>query len=437
MPLADIVNVVVTKASSSVSRQGFGTPLIAAYHTHNTDRVRSYSASTALASMVTDGFAVTEAAYKAMSAILSQNPRPKTVKIGRRDQTWTQVVDLTPVEASTTIYSGTVNDLPWTFTSDGTATLAEVCTGIAAAITALAGVTATGASGTKVVITADAAATLFNVAQGTSAGVYTFADVTTDTGVTTDLNTIRAADSDWYGLILDGTGEPMIAAAAAWAETQPIVYGCNSADSGILNAAVTTDVLSDLQDDSLVRTFFVYHQEYDSFAGGAAVAAGLPYEPGAYDFYAKTIRGVTVSSLSATQQDAVTDKGGNVFVRTGGKNVTLYGVTPSGEFLDDTISIDWIQSRVTEDVWSLLSSAPKLPYTDESVDRLRAAVYGVLLLGVRRGVLADDPAPTVDAPRVLDVSDADRAARHLPDVTATGRLAGGIHTTDISITVSV
>jgi hypothetical protein len=437
MPLADIVNVVVTKASSSVSRTGFGTILIAAYHTENTDRVTTYSASTALATMVADGFDTTSPAYLAMAAVLSQNPRVKTIKIGRRDQTWTQVVDLVPVEANLAVYDGYVNDLPWTFTADGTATLAEVCTGIAAAITALAGVTATGASGTKVVITADAAATLFNVAPGAGAGVYSFSDVTVDTGVATDLNTIRAADSDWYGLVLDMTSEPAIKAAAAWAETQLVVYGCNSADSGILLSATTTDVLSDLQDSNYVRTLAFYHQDYDSFAGAAALGGGFPYEPGAYDYFAKTLRGVTVSSLSPTQQDAVTDKAGNIFVATGGKNVVLYGTTPSGEFLDDTISIDWIQSRVTEEVWSLLSSAPKLPYTDESVDRLRGAVLGVLLLGVRRGVLANDPSPTVDAPRVSEVSETDRANRHLPDVVGTGRLAGGIHSVDVSITVSV
>lgn len=437
MALADIVNVVVTKASSSVSRQGFGTPLLAAYHAHWTERVRSYSASSALATMVTEGFLTTDAAYKAVAAALSQNPRVRTIKIGRRDTSWNQTVDITPAAANSTVYNGSVNGLAWTFTSDSSATLAEVCTGIASAIDALAGVTATGASGTKVVVSTTAAAVALNFLHGAGAGVYTITDVTPNTGIATDLNLIRAADKDWYGLGLDCTGQPAIEAAAAWAETQLVVFGCSSADDAI-KASTADNLLENLQDLSLARSFFVFSKNYDSYAGFAALCGGLPYEPGAYDFYAKTIRGVPVSSeLSETEQDNITDQGGNVFVSMGGKNVTLFGVTPGGSFLDDTISIDWIQSRVTEDVWSLISSAPKLPYTDESVDRLRGAVLGVLLLGVRRGVLANDPAPTVDAPRVADVSEVDRANRHLPDVVGTGRLAGAIHTVDISITVSV
>jgi predicted nucleic acid-binding protein len=76
MPLADIVNVVVTKASSSVSRVGFGTILIAAYHTENTDRVTTYSASTALATMVADGFATTDARLSGDGGrALAESPR--------------------------------------------------------------------------------------------------------------------------------------------------------------------------------------------------------------------------------------------------------------------------------------------------------------------------------------------------------------------------
>lgn len=437
MALADIVNVVVTKASSSVSRQGFGTPLFAAYHSHWSERVRTYSAASALATMVQEGFATTDSAYKGVAAALAQNPRVRTLKIGRRNTSWNQTVKITPSAVNSTVYNGTVNGLPWTFTSDNSATLAEVCTGIAAVIEALAGVTAVGTSGTEVVVSTTAVGVTLNFLHGTGAGVYTIADATVDTGVETDLNLIRAADKDWYGLGLDNPGQPAIEAAAAWAQTQLIVFGCSSADDAI-KASTADNLLENLQALSLTRTFFVFNKNYDSYAGFAALCGGLPYEPGAYDFYAKTVRGVAVSSeLSETEQDNITDQGGNVFVTLGGKNVVLYGVTPSGDFLDDTISIDWIQSRVTEDVWSLISSAPKLPYTDESVDRLRGAVLGVLLLGVRRGVLANDPAPTVDAPRVADVSDVDRANRHLPDVVGFGRLAGAIHTVDIAITVSV
>jgi hypothetical protein len=94
MPLEDIVNVEITVATVTVAQQGFGTPLVLGPAPF-TDRVREYSASTwqaeLVADMVTGG--MTEAAalasttYGAVRAIMMQNPKPKSVKVGRSDLT--------------------------------------------------------------------------------------------------------------------------------------------------------------------------------------------------------------------------------------------------------------------------------------------------------------------------------------------------------------
>jgi hypothetical protein len=61
---------------------------------------------------------------------------------------------LTPTVANSTVYSGTVDGVAWTFTSDSSATLAEVLAGIAAAITAVSGATVAN-TGTAVTVTRD------------------------------------------------------------------------------------------------------------------------------------------------------------------------------------------------------------------------------------------------------------------------------------------
>lgn len=438
MPISEVVSVTITIETARVSRQGFGVPLIAAYHTKWTDRVRTYNAASALTTMVGEGFATTDPAYLAMQAIVSQSPRPKTVKIGRRNTTWSQTVDLVPTVANTTIYSGTVNALPWTFTSDGSATLAEICTGIAAAITALANVTADGSSGTKVVITADAAAKLFNVSRPTGAGVYVFNDSTSATGVATDLATIRAADGDFYGLVLDMTSRDGIEAAAATAETWRVVFASNSADSDQLVALTTDDVASELKALSYRRAGHSYHKNYDSFLGAGWLGVMLPYEPGAATFAHKTVAGVSVSTeLSATEVETLTAKHANFYTTVGGVNVMRWGTAAGGSYLDDTISIDWATARIEEEVWGLIAATPKLPFTDASGDRLGGTVMGVLLLGVQRNVFANDPVPTVTVPKVADISPIDRAGRVFGTIEFTARLAGAIHQVDIQGSVSI
>lgn len=147
MSLADIVSVSITRVSSAVTQQGFSTALILAHHTRWTsDRVRSYAS---LSELTDDGFTPDDAVYKAAAALWSQPSPPDTIKVGRRASAFTQTVRLTPTEANSTVYAVELNGLEASYTSDASATVAEIVTGLAAAINALAdadAIIATGAS---------------------------------------------------------------------------------------------------------------------------------------------------------------------------------------------------------------------------------------------------------------------------------------------------
>src|ERR1700690_4369407 len=78
--LDNIVNVSITVTSAAPTRGNFGTPAIYAYHTHNTDKIRTYFDT---AGMVADGFATTEPAYLMASSILEQSPHSPTFKVIR------------------------------------------------------------------------------------------------------------------------------------------------------------------------------------------------------------------------------------------------------------------------------------------------------------------------------------------------------------------
>lgn len=82
MPLEDIVNVEITVATATVAQQGFGTPLVLGPAPF-TDRVREYSSSTWQEELVTDGVLAASTTYGAVRAIMQQNPKPKSVKVGR------------------------------------------------------------------------------------------------------------------------------------------------------------------------------------------------------------------------------------------------------------------------------------------------------------------------------------------------------------------
>lgn len=138
--LNDLVALTITRSTRTPSRAGFGVVMVLAYHALYADRVRTYGS---LTEMVADGFTPYDKAYRDVAAAFAQTPAPSTVKLGRRALAMTQVIDLTPAAPSASeVYTAKVDGLSASYTADGTPTLAEVCTGLAAAINALGDVDA-------------------------------------------------------------------------------------------------------------------------------------------------------------------------------------------------------------------------------------------------------------------------------------------------------
>lgn len=134
MSLANIVDVTITRTSAAVAQRGFSTPLVLSYHSRFSDRMRSV---TTVAELEALGFCSDDQAHKDVSAIFAQPTPPDTVKIGRRALAFTQTIDLTPTEANETVYSVEVDGLEATYTSDGSASVAEICTNLTTAINGL------------------------------------------------------------------------------------------------------------------------------------------------------------------------------------------------------------------------------------------------------------------------------------------------------------
>lgn len=145
MSLSDIANVTITRVSSAVTQQGFSTPCILAYQTRRTtDRVHSYAS---LAEMTTAGYTPDDTAHKIASALWSQPNPPAAIKIGRRSNAFTKSIRLTPSEANSTVYSVECEGLEASYTTDSSASVAEICTNLTTAINALGDVDAILATG--------------------------------------------------------------------------------------------------------------------------------------------------------------------------------------------------------------------------------------------------------------------------------------------------
>jgi len=440
MSLSDLVTVSISLTGANISRAGFGTPLIAAYHANFGTRTKSYDAETGLADMVIDGFAVTDPAYLAAQSLLAQNPKVESFKIGRRALPWTIEYDVIVKTAlSSTKYTVTVDGQDAEFTSDATATKPEITAGMKIAIEALGlAVTVADDLSDTLTITGNVAGAWHTVTVDDAAesGAMWIENTTADPGIVTDIAAIVIEDDDWYGFLLDSNSPAEIAAAAADMETRTKLFVANVSDTEILDSGTSDDIASTLKASAYARIPLIYHPEDGEFAAAAWMGKMLPKDPGSSTWKFKTLAGVPTYKLRASEKTQLEAKLCNYYIATNAVNHTRTGITPANEWIDVIRGIDWLRVRIQEDEFTQLVGVDKIPYTDDGAAIIEAALQGRLQDAIAKNVLASSPAPVVTVPRVSDQNVSDRAARYFPGIRFTAYLAGAIHKLQIIGSVS-
>lgn len=444
MSLDDLVNVSVSANTATPSQQGFGTILVACCNVPAgfLSRTRTYSAASALVDMVSDGFATTDPAYKAVQAVVSQSPSPTQVKVGRRALKFTQTVTLKILSAvAGTIYSIDVTipgassptNITYTVPGGGGVTTTTVATAIAALIDALAQIAAVGVADVITVTTATAGA-ICDFANWNPE--ISFKDTTADPGIATDLNAILAADSDWFGLALDNNSKAEVVSTAAFAESNRKLFLFNTSDSECGDNAVSNDVGSTVKSSNYAFTSGLFHNtRLQNYGGAAWLGEELSHNPDieSRNWAFKTLKGVPTDVMSTTVETNVKAKNLNTYTRVGGVSITYPGKSASGEWIDTTFGIEWIRARMKEANFGQMVNRAKIAFTQTGIDLVESTTRGVLQRGVDTVFLASF---TVTPPKIADVSSADKSARRLQNVKFAGVLAGALNSLVITGSVT-
>ena len=215
--ISDIVSVEITTATTGVTRQNFGRPMLAAYHSVFGERARLYSN---LRGLTDDGFATSDPVYLMAQKLLSASPKVKDFYVGRRALPMSQSINLTPTDVTeglvytvTVTGPGATTGESFTYTCGAAETVAGITAGLVTAMGAATGNWTPTDNTTDLDIDADNAGELFNVQVDAWMDLK---DNTTDPGIATDLAAIATYKDDWYCLALDSCSEAEANAAAAW-----------------------------------------------------------------------------------------------------------------------------------------------------------------------------------------------------------------------------
>lgn len=436
----EVVTTTIAIQDAAVTQEGFGTPLIAAYHTLWPERVRTFSEPGDLL-LPPYSLAATHPIYLAAKQLKSQKPSPAQFKIGKRLGAATQILTVTvvasPAPVQGDVYSFVINGTTITVTAGASPTPTTVATALAAAMSGVTGITTTSSTGT-VTLTSSTAGARHRLEQQTSNLTVKETTVEPTPNLATDLAAIRAYDSDWYGLLLDSQASAEVQAAAAWAETQRILFMPTLRDSEVKDGAVTTDVGSALKNASYQRTIPIYHERpATQYPGAAWMGLMFPKAPGSANYANMALAGVDQMRLSDSERAALKAKNVNYYVPIKGVGFTLDGRASGGRYADITHGMDWFEVRTQERIVALLANNDKVPYTDSGMELIRGQIAAQILEGIDAGVIDGAQAWSVTVPKVATANPTDKVNRLVSGVKFTFVLQGAVNKVGINGTVLI
>lgn len=442
--LSDFVTVNISLSGATAQAPSFNIPIVGAFltateqtNTGMVERTRTYGS---LAAMISDGFTVNSAAYRALAPFFAQTPAPAKVMLGRLANAPDLQIDLTPIAASSKLYkvdllgpAGLTASV--SFTSGGAATVAQITAGLVAAInTAAVGIVATDLS-TAVRCKAAAAGSHFAVAPNVVCfSVLTGKQTHADPGIAADLAAVLAENSSWYTLSLATAGSAEVQAAAAFCLTNSKLGGFSSQDGDMLTNTAGNVALV-LKTAANNRCFIRYGNRA-GFEHPACALLGkvLPKAPGAVVLKFQQPVGVSADPLTDTQITSL--RACNASFGTTFGNVTFEadGKTSKGDFVDVTRDLDYAVADIQTAIANVMLANDKLPYTDDGIACVVSGLRSSLKAQELAGIWA--PGWTINVPKAADATTANKAARILTPVNWAATLAGSIFSTVVNGTIS-
>lgn len=447
MSISNIVNVQISRLTTTPSRAGFGTGAFVSANATLEDAT-SYGSLQELTDASSD---VGADSIAAGTSYFGQQLAPTRFTIIPEKSAVKQITTLSFSEDLVTGNSISVNlngsDLipPTDFGishDDTMGNIAMQIEGEAAIFTADA-----GAPGSRTItITAELVDVVFTISAAVTGGATqatTLVITTQDAGGWAGtLDSAIKVNNDWYALAIYSRSATDIPEVSDWVQGQgannPKIFFAQSADSDILTGS-SSDIASLTQAKANFRTSIWYHSDSGDYLETGVMGANLPTAAGSITWAYKTIATIPVDVLTSGEKAAAHAKACNTYTEVASVNITEEGKVSDSpfEWIDVIRGVDWIQVNMTADLFSQLVNTPKIPYTTKGILSIKGTIAKRLTQAQTQGILTDDTAPVVTVPDIADVSAADKGNRVLNNVTFTGVLAGAVQKINVVGTVTL
>lgn len=247
---------------------------------------------------------------------------------------------------------------------------------------------------------------------------------------------IAKENNDFYGVVITSQEAQDQLAISEVVEAQEKIFGLSSGDPKMLLSNNEEHILHKLHALGRKRTFVIYHGTGDSsYIEAAWFGLMFSYAAGSATWNFKALSGVSADNLSTSERAAITLKNGNCFVRLGANNIIHDGKATSGDWLDATQGLDWLNNMLKTSVANAFSTVSKIPYTNAGLTIIHGALHRSLGIAADKEII--DREFDIIVPKIADVAPENRANRILPDVRFDARLAGALHKIKINGIVTI
>lgn len=256
------------------------------------------------------------------------------------------------------------------------------------------------------------------------------------------LTDLFAVDDTAYYIGCSSHSDANVSAIAAYAESLDKMYVHATQVAGVLVPATTTDIASVLQDAAYDHVITLYNASADSsYAEGGIVGAMAAITAGTSTLEDKTMTGVTVDSLNATQRSSCEAKNVAYYMPIAGVNSVFNSKVASGQFFDTIVFADWLKARLAEEIYGLLKRESdlgrKVSYDEAGFSKIRQACRRVIEVGKASGSVSLDQEAVVRTPERSEILEADRMNRVLPNLVVEVPYSNAVHKVIVRAYVTV
>lgn len=247
-------------------------------------------------------------------------------------------------------------------------------------------------------------------------------------------------------------------AAAITAMSNRHIFGLTTRDPAVMTTGETASAAARLKAGGYNRAIVAYTSSTTkAICGVLAKLLTVDYaqENSTITLMYKQVIGLVAENMTPTQANAVASKNAVTFAAyDNNTSIVQFGKMSGGYWADVVTGTDWAAVNIQTTLWNILYQTPtKIPQTDPGVHRLVAGAQKVCKQAVYNGLAApgvwnSDGFGTLNngdylaagyyvyAQSVDDQSQADREARICPPIQIALKLAGAVHSVQVTVNVN-